>query len=350
MRFPLLMTLFCWLCAGCSLGTQYWPTDEELAAFHEAGPIEPELDLSQMLSGIPDPGPYRVVPGDLLEFRGAGGFMVTEPGVSTTTDVIQARVQTDGTVSLPLIGPLLVAGKGMPGKMMTEIENAVANALHPKYLAERPAIVVRVVEPARVKVAVHGAVEKPGVVELAANELSLFSALDAAGGIIKASNLRVGARLIRVRRPGDDLEKAVVLPVKGLNVPFADLSLRGGETIEVARWNPDLFTVVGLVTKPGAYEYIPGGSINLMQALAMAGGVDRVAAPPYATVFRKNADGKIVAVSFEIMGNGLAQASDVEIRPGDVVAVEHTTGTWTRSLIAAVFRAQVNFLVDPIRN
>ncbi|MCC7066279.1 MAG: SLBB domain-containing protein [Planctomycetes bacterium] len=341
------------LCASCSVGTTYFPTAEELAAFEAAGPIEPELDEELFLTGIPKPGPYRVVPGDLLEVRGAGGFLVGAKDGSGT-DVVQVRVQDDGSINLPLLGALpVVPARGSadkePGKMLTEVEQSIAGALHPKYLAQKPAIVARVIEPARVQVAVFGAVERAGVVELASNQLSLFGALSAAGGIIKASNLKVGAKVIRIRRPGEALGKSMALPVKGLNVPFADVGLVGGETIEVVRWDPELFTVVGLVTRPGAFEYAPGQKVNLMQALAVAGGVDRVADPPYATVFRKDKDGQIVAATFAITGVDAMKAAGLEVRPGDVVSVDHTYGSWTRSLIAAVFRAQVNFLVDPVR-
>lgn len=343
------------LLGGCGIGTTYWPKDEELKAFEAAGPIEPELDESLFLSGIPKPGPYRVVPGDVLEVRGAGGFLVgSGDKAGGGTDVVQARVQDDGTVSLPLIGTLQVVppkdadGSVGTGQMLTEVENQIAAAFHPKYLAQRPAIVARVVEPAKVQVAVFGAVEKPGVVSLASNQLSLFAALSEAGGIIKASNLKVGARVIRIRRTGEAIGKAVVLPVKGLNLPYADVTLVGGETIQVERWDPELFTVVGLVAKPGAYEYAPGQRVNLMQALAVAGGVDRVADPPFATVFRKDGLGQIVAATFAISGTGQVKASGVEIRPGDVIAVDHTVGSWTRTLIATVLRLQVNFFIDPL--
>lgn len=348
-----LWMVWIWLFASaCSVGMTYWPTAEEMEEFEKAGPIEPELDEELFLSGIPHPGPYRVVPGDLLEVRGAGGFLVGARGPNpATTDIVQVRVQDDGTISLPLLGELQVVppkAEGV-GKMLTEVEQAIAGALHPRFLATKPAIVARVVEPAKVQVAVFGAVERPGVVELASNQLSLFGALSAAGGIIKASNLKVGAKIIRVRRPGEELGKSMALPVKGLNVPFGDVALVGGETVEVERWDPELFTVIGLVMRPGAFEYAPGQKINLMQALAVAGGVDRIADPPYATVFRKDADGRVVAATFPITGEEAGRAAALEVRPGDVVAVDHTAMSWTRSLIAAVFRVQVNFLVDPVQ-
>jgi protein involved in polysaccharide export with SLBB domain len=72
--------------------------------------------------------------------------------------------------------------------------------------------------------------------------------------------------------------------------------------------SPTLFTVVGQVTRPGAYEYPPGGKYNLMQALAIAGGVDHIADPPYATVFRVDTGGSIVPMTFGISGDSLVKA------------------------------------------
>jgi protein involved in polysaccharide export with SLBB domain len=98
---------------------------------------------------------------------------------------------------------------------------------------------------------------------------------------------------------------------------------------------------VGLVTSPGAFEYPPEVSYNLMQALAVAGGVDIFADPRYATVFRKDASGTILPATFEIQGNGLVTASALQIKPGDVIVVGHTAASWTRSLVRELFRVQV---------
>ena len=98
--------------------------------------------------------------------------------------------------------------------------------------------------------------------------------------------------------------------------------------------------------KPGAYELPPGVEMNLMQALATAGGVDMTANPPFATMFRRDQDGSIVPATFSISGNGLVNASQLPVRPGDVIAVQHTAASWTRSLIAQVFRIQVGVFLD----
>ncbi|MEM7200468.1 MAG: polysaccharide biosynthesis/export family protein [Planctomycetota bacterium] len=319
--------------AGCA--TTYWPTPEELRAFEAAGPIEPVVDREQLLPGIPGRGPYRVVPGDLLEIRGARAFLGLGGAPGVAPEAIDARVSDAGTLTLPLVGELEIAGK-----TVTEIEAALIDALHPRYLRARPLLVVRVTEHQTASVAVLGAVERPGIHELRADQLSVFGALSQAGGILKASQSKVGARLIRVRRAeGNDEE--LVLPVKGLNVPVADVALAAGDTVEVELWQPALFTVVGLVQSPGAFEYPRDASYNLMQALALAGGVDMTANPPYATVFRKDAAGRVLAATFEIAGDARLRATTVEVRSGDVISVDHTVGSWTRRFLADVVNIQV---------
>jgi len=342
-RVPLLLFLLSW-CSACGAARHH--LDEvELARFEDAGPVLPEIDQEAILDSLPTPGPYRVVRGDLLELRVPQVFFeetyqqATAPSGPVTHSV---RVDREGRIQLPLVGEQEVVGLTLP-----EIEVQITDAAFPKYLTRRPAIVAKVEEYQRAAVSVMGAVETPGLHYLRSDQLSLFGALSEAGGILKSTNLVVGARRIRITRPGgEEAHSPVVLPVKGLNIPVADVRLSGGERIEVERYEPDTFTVVGLVESPGAYEYPPEVTLNLMQAIATAGGVDRVADPPYATVFRKDASGEILPGTFEIRGDGLVAASALEIKPGDVIAIEHTAVTWTRSFAATVLRINFGWFVD----
>ncbi|MEQ1634666.1 MAG: polysaccharide biosynthesis/export family protein [Planctomycetota bacterium] len=328
---------------GCG-AARYFLDEDQLRAFEAAGPVVPELDREAMLAQIPAPGPYRLDSGDIVELRGPRALFGTESAAVALApfEVHQARVDAGGTIEVPLIGAVEARGR-----TVLELEAAVQSAAHPQFLVAKPAIVARVVEFDTQAVNVLGAVEVPGIHQLRRDQMTLYGALAAAGGILKSSNLVVGARAIRVRQIDGAEGKDLVLPVKGLNVPFTDVALRRGATIEVERYEPDTFTVIGLVMKPGAYEYPPEVSYNLMQALAIAGGVDIIADPPYATVFRRDRDGRIVPATFEIAGGGLVQSSGLRIKPGDVIVIEHTAATWSRSLLAQVLRIQFGLFVDP---
>jgi len=130
----------------------------------------------------------------------------------------------------------------------------------------------------------------------------------------------------------------LALPVKGLNMPFADAALVDGASVQIEGLNPQVFTLMGLVNKPGAFPYPPNVRYNLLQAIAFGGGVDEVAAPRYVRIYRQNCEGKIVDATFEIKGNVPTAASNVTIKPGDVIAVEHTSRTERRVLLANMFR------------
>lgn len=328
--------------ASCG-AARYFLDPEQLRAFEAAGPVVPELDREAMLANVATPGEYRLDAGDVIELRGPRALL-GQGGADNgpSVELHQARVDAQGNVEVPLIGTVAARGK-----TLLELEAAVQEAAHPRFLVQKPAIVARVAEYDRQAVNVLGAVEAPGIHELRRDQMSLYGALAAAGGIVKSASLVVGARAIRVRRADGGEGKDVVLPVKGLNVPFADVALRRGDTIEVERYEPDTFTVIGLVMKPGAYEYPPEVTYNLMQALAIAGGIDLVSDPPYATVFRRDRDGRILPATFEIAGAGLVQSSGLRIKPGDVVVVEHTAASWTRSVLAQVLRFQFGLFIDP---
>ncbi len=326
-----------------------YPLDEdELRRFLNAGPVELELDREELARGLPSPGRYRLVAGDLLEVTGPWGLFATPADDAQAAGELSraVRVDDEGFVHVGAAGRVKARGK-----TVLDVERAIVEAVYPSVLVRRPSVVVRVQEHHTLPVNVVGAVEQPGVHELRSNQLSLYGALAAAGGILKPNNLIVGARRIRVRRADGAGVEDVVLPVRGLNIPFADVGLYGGETIEVERYEPDTFTIVGLVQNPGAYPYPPETDYNLMQALAFAGGVDLIADPPFATVFRRDADGTILPATFSIAGDGLVAASALQIKPGDVIAVEHTAASWTRSLIAQIVRVQFGFFVDDrVRN
>jgi protein involved in polysaccharide export with SLBB domain len=136
--------------------------------------------------------------------------------------------------------------------------------------------------------------------------------------------------------------ESLVLPVKGFNIPFADVVLQDGDSVIVERLQPPLFTVMGLVTRPGNFPYPPDVRYNLAQALAFAGGLNEVADPRYATIYRLDPDGGIVSVVFPIIdGSKLTEAANTLIKPGDIVAVEHTPRTRTAVFLDRIFRINI---------
>jgi protein involved in polysaccharide export with SLBB domain len=235
-----------------------------------------------------------------------------------------------------------VCEQKVSGRTTAEIEEQLAAAFHdPARLKERPNVVVTVAEYRTVSVAVIGAVNQPGLHELRHDHMTVVGALMAAGGI----KTERGAKEIRVIGQ-DEAGQTVTrsLAVLLADIPLEDVALVGGETIVVEPPPERAFSVIGLVKKSGVFPYPAPRRYNLMQALAAAGGVDENAAPRYATIYRVKADGSVLGATFKIDGTSLEDASNVWIKDGDVIAVDHTQGSWLRSFFSQVFgfRASVN--------
>lgn len=338
----------CLLASGC-LGHRVvypvMPTAQELSDFEAAGPADlvvETLDVSPMLVA----GPYRLGVGDLLALElPPEVHALTNAAEATAAPVasvaVRVRVRADGSVLLPMLGGVPAAGK-TTGELEEDLAKRLrASPENKDGLLNEPSIVVTVSEFKTVTVVVTGAVNQPGQHELRSDQRSVMAALSAAGGI-KSER---GARQIRViGRDASGQTVTQTLDVMLEAIPLADIALTGGETIVVEPPGERQFSVIGLVKKNGNFEYPAPRRYNLLQALATAGGVDEIAAPRYATIYRRRADGSVCAATFRIDGLNLTDGSNITIKDGDVIAVEHTAGSYMRQFFSQVlgFRANLS--------
>lgn len=324
------MFLTALLCAGCDTPG---PNEIDLATFDKAGPIEWDVSASELAPASTITGPYRVVAGDMLSLTIPS--MAPNLANPNATDVAIRRVDEDGKIVLPMVGEVAVADK-----TLTEVEAGVADAYFPKHLVSRPAVVAQVTEYRTVSVMITGDVVTPGRCNLRSDELCMIALLSKAGGI-----LPTGAHVIRITPSGKDA-KSVVLPVKGMNTPLVNVALQGGEQVEVAKLRPQTVTVLGLVKAPGSYPVTPDATVNLIQAIGLAGGVDVVTDARYAVIYRQDQQGQVVAARIKLNAVGddnyfftdstLAAVAHTPLKPGDVVMVEHSDHTrlrWTLNRI-----------------
>ena len=78
------------------------------------------------------------------------------------------------------------------------------------------------------------------------------------------------------------------------------------------------FTILGQVNRPGSFEMpetSPGG-IDLLEAIAMAGGYTRIAAPERVSVRRGN---QVLRVNAKQLGRG--EGGTFRVEPGDTITV-----------------------------
>ena len=91
------------------------------------------------------------------------------------------------------------------------------------------------------------------------------------------------------------------------------------------RYEKDVATVLGQVNRPGSFE-MPEGSpmgIDLLEAIAMAGGYTRIAAPERITVRRHGANGdEILKVDGKRLARGAGGANNnFKVQSGDTITV-----------------------------
>src|SRR2546430_16333421 len=83
------------------------------------------------------------------------------------------------------------------------------------------------------------------------------------------------------------------------------------------------FTVLGQVNRPGSFEMPEGspGGIDLLEAVAMAGGYTRIAAPERITVRRKGAKGdEVLKIDAKRLARGEGNKNFM-VLPGDTITV-----------------------------
>ncbi len=356
--FVSCLLLAVWL-AGCA---PKLPSTPEVELFRQAGPSILPLDTAGLpLAKVPV-GAYKVVTGDTLTV--SLPFLKDNPYITTAnpTGTMPQRVDKDGNIFLPLVEKVQVGGK-----TLGEIEAAIVAAYYPRFTTTAPQVLVQIGEYDTRYVNIVGAVAAPGRYQLRSDERSLVPLLQKAGNISLT-----GAAVIRITKPDEKAPREMFVPVKGLNQPLADVELTGGETVEVQKLDTQTFTILGLVRSPGTYPFgadlsinslranyantypmASGNTINLVSAIGIAGGVDPIADPRFATIYRQTADGKVVSARFQInretpenkhsyfADNTLGDGSFVQLKPGDIVYVEKDFRTRARTIFARIISVTV---------
>jgi polysaccharide export outer membrane protein len=92
-------------------------------------------------------------------------------------------------------------------------------------------------------------------------------------------------------------------------------------SVTVKEYGKRRFTVLGQVQKPGAYELPDRATIDLLEAIGMAGGYTRIAAPGRVTLKRmQNGRETVLRVNAGRMASD-GNVPALEVLPGDVITV-----------------------------
>jgi polysaccharide biosynthesis/export protein len=272
-----------------------------LAAQTAPAPVRPSAPPA---STAPSPSDdYVIGPRDVIAVTVYGEEDYSRPSLT---------VDHDGNVEYTYLGSVKVGGL-----TTRQVEQDLVRRLSPRYL-RNPNVVVSVKEFRSQRVWVSGAVRSPQQVELKGGA-TLMNALsaEAAGPLLPEA----GSYILITHAPAGQAGTGPVLP--GQNVRPEDqlrisrqdfelgrasaIRLRDGDTIYVPM--AERFFVSGEVKQTGAF--IMNGEINVLQALAIAGGVTERGARNRVTIRRVDSGRQI---EVKVRDNDI-------VRPGDTIVV-----------------------------
>jgi len=246
---------------------------------------------------------YRVGPGDLLELK---VFQVDE--LSQTV-----RVSEDGSITLPLLGRIVVEGLTQEG-----VVQKLTGLLQAKYV-KNPQVTIFIKEYKNQQVAVIGAVEKAGSYELVGRK-NLLQIISMAGGFSETA----GNGIFILREGADGATSTIAIDLKDLLVngnQKLNIPIEPNDVINVPVDREIRVFVMGRVNKPGAIKAKLSEGVTLLQAIADAGGLAEGAKESAVMITRKDKAGKEQKIRVNLKDIIKGKKKDVVLQEGDVVYV-----------------------------
>jgi polysaccharide export outer membrane protein len=275
---------------------------------------------------------YPLGPGDVLEIT-----VTNLPEITNHT----VRVTGTGSITLPLIGSLTVSGR-----TEAEVHEEIRQRLAAEYM-HNPQVNIFVREYHSRQVAVLGAVEKPGLYNLASDGQTMLDLISLAGGITKDAAPRLQfipaepverqtLREVTATLPAGVLQQVpsplllkrtdpILVDLKELTTAThqlsASLPLRPGDVILVPGAGDVL--IEGWVEKPGTYKLTPG--LTVLKALAAAGGSLFAADTTAVRIMRTDASGHKTTETANVDDIKNGKTPDVPLQEGDLIEVTAST-------------------------
>jgi protein involved in polysaccharide export with SLBB domain len=265
----------------------------------------------------PVPSDYPLGPGDELMIRGWG-----------TIDIdFRATVDRNGTINIPTIGSVVLAGV-KAGDAENVIRNAVAR------LYKGVTVSVNFGQLRAITVYVVGQASRPGTYTVSSMS-SLVTALFASGG----PNANGSMRRVQVKRAGKVAAELDLYSFIAKGDKSADIKLLDGDTIYIPPAG-GYVAMVGKVNSPAIYE-LKNSSDSVASLLDVAGGLPVVADPRRAYLERidPTKSHPRSVEEFALAGEGLQRL----LKNGDVLNVTAITPDFSN---AVVLRGNVD---QPVR-
>jgi polysaccharide export outer membrane protein len=335
----LLLTSLVLSMTSCSYNPNFDADVSGLGDLAGQRPAVPAMPDAVSLSKVEDAGgrpAYRIGPLDQITVIVWGR---PDLGSQVPADREGQRkittVAADGTVALPFIDRLDVAGL-TAAEASQLIQDTYARSV------TTPQVETEVVGFRSQSVMVEGEVERPGIVYIAGNIMTVGEALAAAGGTTAEADTRDGVLI----RDGAAYHLDGWSARRGTSDAF-DVLLQSGDKIYFPSHSERVFYVLGDVLRQGAYP-IPDRGITLLEGLAAAGGpnLDSAKLQPI-TLIRMSGDESTV---YEFRLSQAVASGDIALFPGDRLYVSRTRlwywGNVWRQMVPFISLASAAWFID----
>jgi polysaccharide export outer membrane protein len=244
---------------------------------------------------------YVVGPGDSLAIDLWGGV----------SQRLFRTVDKEGRVSLPQVGPLLVAGKSL-----AQAQESVQETLRSEFRDVSASVSLSRLRTIRVYVV--GDVEHPGAYDISSLSTPL-NALFAAGGPTQQGSLRI----LEHNRGDQTVQDVDVYDLLLHGVKTAIERLENGDTVLVPPIGPEV-TVEGMVRRPAIYELRNEKSLG--DVLALAGGLLPTATLRHVEVQRVMAHQQRTMLSLDVPEDAnqdaiTKQLDSFQVQDGDKIRI-----------------------------
>jgi polysaccharide export outer membrane protein len=251
------------------------------------------------------------------------------------------RVNLKGDVLLPLAGTLHVAGL-----TLAEITDAVAQRYKDAKILVDPQVTVFVAEFTRRTITISGEVRAPGIFPIVAPR-TLADTLAMAGGLNDAASRTVS--IVHAADPNKIIH--VTLNV-GAQTPESiqegRMEILPGDHIYVAR--SGVIYLVGELQRPGGFQVEHNNRLTLLEAVALAGGLTRVAKGSESRLIRRSPTGReelTVNLQKILYGGG----PDMLLTDGDILFVPNSIRKeYTQQIISAAVGTAVAYGIYRLAN
>ena len=260
------------------------------------------VDAKQVKAATEDKDEYRLQKNDSISMT-----MFQETGMSRS-----ALIGKSGSISFTLIGSVDVVGLTVP-----ELEQKLTELYKKDYFVD-PKISVIITSYAAKNVIVSGAVVNPGGVPYPDDgTISLAQAIAASGGITPLGDTN---RITIVRKKGGStvatMNKAGALELLPGDTALVHMLPLEDQVLPTA-------TIAGEVNRGGEIQLPASGKIDILSAIAKAGGLSRVANKKEATLRRLTPQGYSVEnINMKDVKSG--KVPMVFIREGDILMIKES--------------------------